>query len=668
MAAATTATLAGRATPAGTRRLRDRLSARAGGGIPLSLFPSVAAAAAAVAVAAADPTAATTTTAPRLPPLPYARVPKTGLLLSALGLGAFRIGSPAGSPHAREELAAVKAALAAGVNVLDTAGHFKGGNSERLLGRALREAIAETALQRDEVAIITKCGYIPPLTGGAASHPCLSSAEMADVGATGAHSLAPRFVERELSDSLDRLGVDTVDVYMLNNPERMVLARNQKYTPTRVLDALRDAFVHLEREVARGRIAGYGVASNALHARASAAAGGAAPPLLALDDVVRASREAWEVVRSDTSPAAAAAAAAATVPSSSSPHFVAVEFPLNLFERAARFPAEEDGVRRSLVEAARALGLYQFTQRPLTAIAGGQVRHLGESIESVESDDQVTQQLAASFEKITELEMDLSGLVSQSPADLAFLSKFVWAQALAENLSYLAANPIAATHFIDATVLPALRRDLGSDEFAARAAAAAEDDGDGGGEGSLPQLQEWARRYEAGVTETCARIKEAARRAEREENRRLASVLGALAPARAVAVPAPARDKIEVEVEVEEGENKDAAAEKVAAALREPVQLGDFAVRFASSCLRVVGEEEEEVGGEESLPLLAGTVLVGMRRDVWVFRAVQAVCVDRAPMRRDELQTLDWCPLLDASSSTSSSSSGEGGGGDGAAR
>ncbi len=85
----------------------------------------------------------------------------------------------------------VDAALDAGVTFFDTADIYGKGASETFLGRALEG-------RRDEVVVATKFGM-----------------EM-DAARKGAR---PDYVRRAAEDSLRRLGVDTIDLYQLHQPD-----------------------------------------------------------------------------------------------------------------------------------------------------------------------------------------------------------------------------------------------------------------------------------------------------------------------------------------------------------------------------------------------------------------------------------------------------------------
>src|SRR5262245_38714959 len=82
------------------------------------------------------------------------------LTLSSLG-----VGTKPGSPGGVDDLCyrwVVPRALEAGANVFDTAISYRQQTSERSLGRALVRGFREKLAARDEVLVVSKCGYLAP--------------------------------------------------------------------------------------------------------------------------------------------------------------------------------------------------------------------------------------------------------------------------------------------------------------------------------------------------------------------------------------------------------------------------------------------------------------------------------------------------------------------------
>src|SRR5829696_8193717 len=121
-------------------------------------------------------------------------------LHSRVGLGTAPLGSRVEGPlwwgpqDPQDAVGAVRAALDAGVDWIDTAPFYGWGRAEELVGRAV-------AGRRDEVRILTKCGTVRRPDGRAAE------------------DASPASVRAGLRESLRRLGTDYVDVLQVHDPD-----------------------------------------------------------------------------------------------------------------------------------------------------------------------------------------------------------------------------------------------------------------------------------------------------------------------------------------------------------------------------------------------------------------------------------------------------------------
>jgi aryl-alcohol dehydrogenase-like predicted oxidoreductase len=128
----------------------------------------------------------------------------TALTVSALGLGCmgmsefYGASSAPGSDQERESVATIQRALDLGVTLLDTADMYGPHTNERLVGRAL-------AGRRDEVVLATKFGIVRD-----------------GDGTTRSVDGRPEYVRAALDGSLQRLGVDHVDLYYLHRVDPRV--------------------------------------------------------------------------------------------------------------------------------------------------------------------------------------------------------------------------------------------------------------------------------------------------------------------------------------------------------------------------------------------------------------------------------------------------------------
>lgn len=188
-----------------------------------------------------------------------------GLTASSIGVGTY-LGECDDADDARYARA-LGTALERGINVIDTSINYRCQRSERSVGIALRDAIAAGVVARDEVIICTKGGYVPL----DASPPATREEYLAylqrtyvDTGIVsaddvvgGGHSLAPSFLAHQIRASQENLGVATLDVYYLHNPEQQL----DSVQPARLRTILRHAFTLLEDRVASGDIGCYGCAT-----------------------------------------------------------------------------------------------------------------------------------------------------------------------------------------------------------------------------------------------------------------------------------------------------------------------------------------------------------------------------------------------------------------------
>src|SRR5262249_26201228 len=144
-------------------------------------------------------------------------------------------------------------------------------------------------VSRDEVVLATKVGFIPFDGAVPADRDAYVNdtyvrpgiAKLRDV-VGGIHCITPRFLADQLERSRRNLGVDTIDVYQLHNPETQL---SEVDRPT-FLGRMRAAFNYLEGAVSDGKIRAYGTATWAGYRQPASA-----PDLLSLPDLVRLARE-----------------------------------------------------------------------------------------------------------------------------------------------------------------------------------------------------------------------------------------------------------------------------------------------------------------------------------------------------------------------------------------
>src|SRR6195952_113411 len=124
----------------------------------------------------------------------------TGMYVSPLCLGAMMFG-PWGEPDHDASTAIIHRALAAGINFIDTADIYSQGESETIVGKALRG-------RRDDVILATKF------------HGPMDVAMGAPGGDPNKRGNSRRWIVQEGENSLRRPGTEWIDLYQVHRPER----------------------------------------------------------------------------------------------------------------------------------------------------------------------------------------------------------------------------------------------------------------------------------------------------------------------------------------------------------------------------------------------------------------------------------------------------------------
>lgn len=193
-------------------------------------------------------------------------VPGVGeLWLSSLGLGTY-LGEPTAQVDAQYQQA-ITTALRSGINLLDTAINYRHQRSERNIGAALAELVASGELRRDEVLVCTKAGFLAFDGEMAADMRGYFLREYVQTGildpqqvAGGSHCMAPRYLADQIERSRRNLGLETIDVFYIHNPESQLAEAAGVARPV-FQERLQAAFTMLEDAVKQGKISYYGVAT-----------------------------------------------------------------------------------------------------------------------------------------------------------------------------------------------------------------------------------------------------------------------------------------------------------------------------------------------------------------------------------------------------------------------
>lgn len=145
--------------------------------------------------------------------LPARQVTRRGLALSVLGFGGASIGNLYRATTDDDAAAAVEQAWSGGIRYFDTAPHYGLGLSERRLGTALRDK------RRDEFVLSTKVGRL------LAPNPAPTGSDLEAGGFDVPDDLVREFdfskdgVLRSIEASLQRLGLDRIDIVYVHDPD-----------------------------------------------------------------------------------------------------------------------------------------------------------------------------------------------------------------------------------------------------------------------------------------------------------------------------------------------------------------------------------------------------------------------------------------------------------------
>ncbi|MEW6543545.1 MAG: aldo/keto reductase [Nitrospirota bacterium] len=354
---------------------------------------------------------------PDAPPsaaLGFGPLGSTGLTTSRLGFGCYRVGLE--EPEHRQAL--VKA-LREGCSLIDTSTNYGDGDSERLVGAVLAELVRSGELKREEVIVVSKIGYVQGQNlkqAEAREKAGRSYPEMVKYAEGAWHCVHPEFLADQLALSLDRLGLQTLDVCLLHNPEYFLSdAKRRGGDLARLRDQfyarLEAAFVFFESQVQAGRLRWYGVSSNTSTAEPHD------PEATSLSLMLEAARRAAATAGSDTH------------------HFAVLQCPMNLFESGACLtPNTGRDQSQTLLELAKSEGVAVLVNRPLNAMQpkrGGQgmmVRLADLPLEPQVVPFDVQRDKVAALER--EYRNDIAPLVPHPGQGLPPRDYFAWAEEL----------------------------------------------------------------------------------------------------------------------------------------------------------------------------------------------------------------------------------------------
>lgn len=167
--------------------------------------------------------------------------------MGKVGFGGYRI-----TNKSEDHRKALKHALRKGVSAIDTSSNYTGGESEKLIGEVLSDYYGENTPM-----IISKVGY---LQGSNLELADQFSEDLVVISEGLKHSIHPSFIEDQIKRSLEKLQIQSLDVYLLHNPEYYL--KTDGSTKEEYYRRIAVAFNKLEELVERGLIKSYGISSN----------------------------------------------------------------------------------------------------------------------------------------------------------------------------------------------------------------------------------------------------------------------------------------------------------------------------------------------------------------------------------------------------------------------
>ncbi len=286
----------------------------------------------------------------KFPDLKYRKLGKTGFTTSVCGFGCYRVDDSVPEHHQ-----ALTFAIENGINLIDTSSNYSFGGSEKLVGNVFEKLISEDRIIREDIIIISKGGYL--------QGPNLDKAkERENNGNTYQevvkcspdlwHCIHPDFLKDQIDESLKRLQLDKIDIYLLHNPEYFLtysdissVEEKQKEFYRRI----KTAFEFLESEVSAGRISFYGISSNTLGEPA--------------DKNNFVSLEKVNSIANDIS---------------KENHFAVAQLPMNLIETGAYINKNQRDGSKTVLEFAKENDIGILINRPLNAISNNKIIRLAD--------------------------------------------------------------------------------------------------------------------------------------------------------------------------------------------------------------------------------------------------------------------------------------------------
>ena len=187
------------------------------------------------------------------------------IIASSVGIGTYLGESDEQTDNLVTE--AIIQSVKGGINLIDSAIIYRNSQGERSIRKAINRLIESNEVLRDELIICTKGGVLPCETSEDFHHFCqqyvdsnqsrITQEDVVVSEGKAYHCIHPDYIEEQISQSLENLGIETIDIYYIHNPEMLL----DEIDNTTFYYRLKLAFKALENAIASGKIGAYGVAT-----------------------------------------------------------------------------------------------------------------------------------------------------------------------------------------------------------------------------------------------------------------------------------------------------------------------------------------------------------------------------------------------------------------------
>ena len=181
------------------------------------------------------------------------------LVFSSLGIGTYL-----GQPDEHTDTLVTNAIIESvrrGINLIDTAINYRYMHAETSVKQALIYLLEREIVAREELIICTKGGFLPHperMSWFRQEYVHNSNFNISEPDCVAqCHCLHPEYLQDQLNRSLENLGIDTIDIYYIHNPETQLAEVSAEVFSHR----LSLAFAVMEKAVREGKIKAYGLAT-----------------------------------------------------------------------------------------------------------------------------------------------------------------------------------------------------------------------------------------------------------------------------------------------------------------------------------------------------------------------------------------------------------------------